>query len=89
MLKIARVLLLTLLLIFWFVFGLLLCLVRPRHPNNVYVFARMYQALRPECILVTYCAQGEFKRRLKHAGFSVDRMQGPPGKREMTRAYKG
>ena len=47
MLKIARVLLLTLLLIFWFVFGLLLCLVRPRHPNNVYVFARMYHAVCP------------------------------------------
>ena len=47
MLKLARVLLLTLLLIFWFVFGLLLCLVRPRHPNNVYVFARMYPAVCP------------------------------------------
>ena len=47
MLKIARVLLLGLLLIFWFLFGLLLCLVRPRHPNNVYVFARMYHAVCP------------------------------------------
>ncbi|HHQ4521565.1 TPA: 1-acylglycerol-3-phosphate O-acyltransferase [Aeromonas veronii] len=47
MLKIARVLLLSLLLIFWFLFGLLLCLVRPRHPNNVYVFARMYHAVCP------------------------------------------
>ena len=35
MLKLARVLLLALLLVFWFLFGLLLCLVRPRHPNNV------------------------------------------------------
>ncbi|MDE9520054.1 1-acyl-sn-glycerol-3-phosphate acyltransferase, partial [Xenorhabdus bovienii] len=47
MLKLARVLLLTLLLVFWFVFGLLLCLVRPRHPNNVFVFARMYHAICP------------------------------------------
>ncbi|MGY2436641.1 1-acyl-sn-glycerol-3-phosphate acyltransferase, partial [Escherichia coli] len=47
MLKLARVLLLTLLLVFWFVFGLLLCLVRPRHPNNVFVFARMYHAVCP------------------------------------------
>ncbi|MGL5039481.1 MAG: 1-acylglycerol-3-phosphate O-acyltransferase, partial [Aeromonas sp.] len=47
MLKIARVLLLGLLLLFWFLFGLLLCLVRPRHPNNVYVFARMYHAVCP------------------------------------------
>ncbi|MFM4736418.1 1-acyl-sn-glycerol-3-phosphate acyltransferase, partial [Aeromonas caviae] len=47
MLKLARVLLLALLLVFWFLFGLLLCLVRPRHPNNVYVFARMYHAVCP------------------------------------------
>ncbi|ENY73760.1 1-acylglycerol-3-phosphate O-acyltransferase [Aeromonas diversa] len=47
MLKLARVLLLGLLLVFWFIFGLLLCLVRPRHPNNVFVFARMYHAVCP------------------------------------------
>jgi tRNA U34 5-methylaminomethyl-2-thiouridine-forming methyltransferase MnmC len=48
----------------------------------------MYRALRPEGILVTYCAQGEFKRTLKKAGFQVEKLQGPPGKREMTRALK-
>jgi tRNA U34 5-methylaminomethyl-2-thiouridine-forming methyltransferase MnmC len=37
---------------------------------------------------VTYCAQGEFKRTLKKAGFQVEKLQGPPGKREMTRALK-
>lgn len=52
------------------------------------VFARLYRALRPEGALVTYCAQGEFKRTLKKAGFLVERLQGPPGKREMTRALK-
>lgn len=52
------------------------------------VFARLYRALRPEGALVTYCAQGEFKRTLKKAGFTVERLQGPPGKREMTRALK-
>ncbi|MFN8303814.1 MAG: tRNA (5-methylaminomethyl-2-thiouridine)(34)-methyltransferase MnmD [Saprospiraceae bacterium] len=52
------------------------------------VFAAMYKALRPEGILVTYCAQGHFKRTLKKAGFSVERLQGPPGKREMTRATR-
>lgn len=52
------------------------------------VFANMYDALRPDGILVTYCAQGEFKRTLKKVGFSVERVQGPPGKREMTRAWK-
>jgi len=52
------------------------------------VMAAMYAALRPEGVLVTYCAQGEFKRSLRAAGFSVERLQGPPGKREMTRATK-
>lgn len=47
MLKLARVLLLAVLLVFWFIFGLLLCLVRPRHRNNVYVFASMYHAVCP------------------------------------------
>ncbi len=39
-------------------------------------------------ILVTYCAQGQFKRNLKTLGFDVDSIPGPPGKREMTRATK-
>ena len=52
------------------------------------VFARLFNSLRPEGALVTYCAQGEFKRSLKRAGFVVERLQGPPGKREMTRALK-
>ncbi len=55
---------------------------------TVEVFARMYEALRTDGVLVTYCAQGAFKRTLKQVGFHVERLQGPPGKREMTRATK-
>lgn len=40
----------------------------------------------PGCILVTYCAQSQFKRNLKASGWEVERLPGPPGKREMTRA---
>ena len=40
--------------------------------------------------LVTYCAKGSFKRALRSAGFKVEALPGPIGKREMTRAvYKG
>jgi tRNA U34 5-methylaminomethyl-2-thiouridine-forming methyltransferase MnmC len=39
-------------------------------------------------ILVTYCAQGAFKRALKNVGFKVEALPGPIGKREMTRALK-
>jgi tRNA U34 5-methylaminomethyl-2-thiouridine-forming methyltransferase MnmC len=52
------------------------------------VMRRMYDSLRPDGVLVTYCAQGNFKRNLKKAGFTVEKLEGPPGKREMTRALK-
>ncbi len=52
------------------------------------VLARMYAALRPGGVLVTYCAKGVVKRRLKALGFTVEALKGPPGKREMTRASK-
>lgn len=46
-------------------------------------------ALRPGGLLVTYCAQGAFKRNLRAAGFELGpRLPGPPGKKEMVRAVK-
>jgi tRNA U34 5-methylaminomethyl-2-thiouridine-forming methyltransferase MnmC len=52
------------------------------------VINRMYRALKTDGVLLTYCAQGEFKRTLKKAGFQVERLPGPVGKREITRATK-
>jgi tRNA U34 5-methylaminomethyl-2-thiouridine-forming methyltransferase MnmC len=49
---------------------------------------KMYDALNDGGILVTYCAQGAFKRALKAVGFEVEALPGPKGKREMTRAVK-
>jgi len=48
----------------------------------------MYDSLLPDGILVTYCAKGVVKRTLKSVGFQVEKLKGPPGKREMTRATK-
>lgn len=48
----------------------------------------MYDSLLPDGILTTYCAKGDVKRALKSIGFKVEKLQGPPGKREMTRAIK-
>ena len=39
-------------------------------------------------VLVTYCAKGQVRRDMQAAGFSVERLPGPPGKREMLRASK-
>lgn len=50
---------------------------------------KMYNALKNNGVLVTYCAKGEFKRTLKSIGFYVEALPGPIGKREMTRAIKG
>lgn len=51
-------------------------------------FEQAFRSLKPGGILVTYCANGEVKRKMKAAGFEVFRLPGPPGKREMTRAKK-
>lgn len=52
------------------------------------VMERMQRAMVPGGVLVTYCAKGAFKRALKGLGFEVETLQGPPGKREMTRAIR-
>ncbi len=52
------------------------------------VFQRLYRALRPGGIIVTYCAQGQVRRNMQAAGFTVERLPGPPGKRQMMRAHR-
>jgi tRNA U34 5-methylaminomethyl-2-thiouridine-forming methyltransferase MnmC len=50
------------------------------------LFSKIYSATKSKGILVTYCAKGEIKRILRTAGFEVESLKGPPGKREMIRA---
>ncbi len=52
------------------------------------ILEKMYNSLKVNGVLVTYCAQGQFRRNLKSLGFKVESLPGPPGKREMTRANK-
>lgn len=52
------------------------------------VFALMFEVLRPGGMLVTYCAKGDVRRTLQACGFAVERLPGPPRKREMLRALK-
>lgn len=56
---------------------------------NLEIFEKMHAALKPGGILVTYAARGVIKRNMIGAGFSVEKLAGPPGKREMFRAWKG
>ncbi|MCH2234083.1 MAG: tRNA (5-methylaminomethyl-2-thiouridine)(34)-methyltransferase MnmD [Crocinitomicaceae bacterium] len=48
----------------------------------------IHEIMKPKGVLVTYCAQGQFKRNLKELNFELESIPGPPGKREMTRAIK-
>ncbi len=50
------------------------------------IFEKMFAAMNPGGILVTYCAKGDVRRNMIAAGFEVERVAGPPGKREMLRA---
>ena len=53
------------------------------------LFRRIYEALSPGGVLTTYCAKGVVRRMLQDVGFSVERLDGPPGgKREVLRATK-
>ena len=52
------------------------------------MFEKMFNALRPAGILVTYSAKGTVRRAMQSVGFKVERLPGPPGKREMLRAVK-
>ncbi len=52
------------------------------------IFEKMYKALRAGGVLVTYSAKGSVRRAMQAVGFEVERIPGPPGKREMLRASK-
>jgi tRNA U34 5-methylaminomethyl-2-thiouridine-forming methyltransferase MnmC len=43
-------------------------------------------AMAPNGVLVTYSAKSDVQRALKSVGFDVQKIPGPPGKREMIRA---
>jgi len=50
------------------------------------VFTRVKNAMNPNGVLVTYACKGEVNRLLKKLGFIIQKLEGPPGKREMIRA---
>ena len=55
---------------------------------NQELFNKLYFRMNEGGILTTYCAKGAVRRTMKESGFSVERIPGPPGKREMLRATK-
>jgi tRNA U34 5-methylaminomethyl-2-thiouridine-forming methyltransferase MnmC len=55
---------------------------------NQDIFNKLYQSMIPGGVLTTYCAKGSVRRMMQKAGYSMERIPGPPGKREMLRATK-
>ena len=52
------------------------------------IFESLFEWTKQGGILVTYCVKGVVKRRMQYAGFTIEKLPGPPGKREMLRAIK-
>jgi tRNA U34 5-methylaminomethyl-2-thiouridine-forming methyltransferase MnmC len=52
------------------------------------IFRMLYKSMKEGACLVTYSVKGSVTRALKAAGFSLEKLPGPPGKREMTRATR-
>ena len=52
------------------------------------IFEQLYNMLINDGVLVTYCSKGNVRRNMLAAGFKVEKLAGPPGKREMLRAIK-
>ena len=58
------------------------------HLWTVHIFERLMKLMKPGGVLVTYSAKGQVRRDFQKVGFIVERIQGPPGKREMLRCRK-
>lgn len=52
------------------------------------IIAHACQFLKPGGVFVTYAITGKLKRALKSIGFTIEKLPGAPGKREMLRATK-
>lgn len=55
---------------------------------DVSLFEKIYNSMQSGGILTTYSCKGVVKRALKEAGFDIEKLPGPPGKREFLRAIR-
>ncbi|MEX0986355.1 MAG: tRNA (5-methylaminomethyl-2-thiouridine)(34)-methyltransferase MnmD [Bacteroidales bacterium] len=52
------------------------------------LFRKIFNLAASGAVLTTYSAKGQVRRNLQSAGFTIQKLPGPPGKREFTRATK-
>ena len=55
---------------------------------SVLIFKYLFKILKPGGLLVTYCSKSVVRKTMQDAGFMVEKLHGPPHKREMLRAVK-
>lgn len=63
----------------------------PNKQNDLWTkenFKKIFDHCNPGALFVTYCAQGNVRRTLQEVGFEMERLPGPPGKREMLRGKR-
>ncbi len=52
------------------------------------VFKKLHSIMKENAILTTYCSKSIVRKAMAEAGFKVEKIAGPPHKREMVRAVK-
>lgn len=52
------------------------------------LFEKIFIQCNTGVVLTTYCAKGVVRRAMQSAGFQVERLPGPPGKRQILRSLK-
>lgn len=63
----------------------------PTHQPEIWsksIFEKIYQMMHKNGILTTYCAKSTVRNTMIAVGFNIEKLPGPPGKREMLRATK-
>lgn len=55
---------------------------------TIEIFTRLFRSLKKGGVLTTYSCKGDVRRSFEEAGFVVEKLPGPPGKREFLRAWK-
>ncbi len=63
----------------------------PKKQPELWEFAMLEKvavSMNPGAVFVTYSATGKLKKSLAELGLALDEVPGPPGKLEMTRAWK-
>ncbi len=50
------------------------------------VFKKMINASNQQAVMVTYCSKSSVRKAMKDAGWTIEKIPGPHGKREMVRA---